>query len=55
MDKCLWVGAGYPVLVTAIAVLWRAYTKSQDARLRNAQEFKSTVEELKKIYQRANP
>ena len=30
MDSaCVWVAAGYPVLLAAIAGLWKAYTKSQ--------------------------
>ena len=25
MDKCMWVGAGYPVFILAIVALWGAY------------------------------
>lgn len=27
--NCLWVAAGYPVLLAAIAGLWKVYQKSQ--------------------------
>ena len=49
MDKCLWVGAGYPVLLAAIGVLFRLLQKSQDARLRQAESHRATLEELKGI------
>jgi phage-related minor tail protein len=33
MDKCLWVAAGYPVFVAAVAALWKAWRK-KDAEAR---------------------
>lgn len=38
MDKCLWIGSGYPVLLVAIAALWKVYQKSQKALLAEKEE-----------------
>lgn len=58
MDKCLWIGAGYPVLLGAIAVLWKVYQaalkgrrssellllEEKDRRLRELEAFLKIVE-----------
>jgi len=45
----MWVAAGYPVLLAAIGVLWRALQSSQAARFRMAEERQRSYEELKKL------
>lgn len=59
MDKCLWVGAGYPVFIVAVAALWKVYQaalrgrraaellllEEKDRRLRELEAFKKIVED----------
>jgi hypothetical protein len=59
LDKCAWVGAGYPVFILAIVALWQAYRGSQkevrnaelmlleekDRRVRELEAFKKIVED----------
>ena len=39
--------AGYPVMGTAIAVLYRALQKSQEARLKQAETYERVLTELR--------
>ena len=59
MDKCLWVGAGYPVFIAAVSILWLAYQNSRketrtaelllieekDRHIRELEAFKKMVED----------
>ena len=59
MDKCLWIGAGYPVLIAAIGILWGVYQASlketraaelllmqaKDQRINELEAFKKVVED----------
>lgn len=62
MDKCLWVGAGYPVFVLAVAALWKALHKKdsdvkrlqqevldeKERHIKELEEFKKLVERKKR-------
>jgi len=48
-SQCLWVGAGYPVLLGAIGVLFKLLLKAQERLLKKEESHKATLEELKKI------
>lgn len=57
MDKCLWIGAGYPVFIAAVVALWKAFwkrdrenrklqdelTKEKEWHVRELEEFKKMV------------
>ena len=59
MDKCLWVCAGYPMLIGAIGVLWTAYQRAlkdkkqpevllleeKDRRIRELEAFQKIIED----------
>ncbi len=59
MDKCLWVGAGYPVFIAAIVALWGVYQKSlkqtraaellllqeKDVRIHELEAFQKVVQD----------
>jgi hypothetical protein len=59
MDKCLWIGAGYPVLVAGIVALWKVYLKKdkdvkkgQEDLLREKEWHVRELEEFKKMVER---
>lgn len=59
MDRYLWIGAGYPVFVTGIAVLWKAYqkkvkevTKYQEDLIKEKEWHVRELEEFKKMVER---
>ncbi len=59
MDKCLWVGAGYPVLIVAIGALWKAFWKRdkenrqlQGDLLKEKEWHVRELEEFKKMAER---
>lgn len=37
MDKCLWVGTGYPVFIAAVVALW-AFVKKKDREVKEGQQ-----------------
>ena len=49
MDKCLWIGSGYPVFIAAVSILWIAYQKSQDKLLAEKEEKVRILIELKRL------
>lgn len=44
---CYALLAGYPVMGGAIAVLWRAYHKVQEARVKMSEEHERTLEVIR--------
>ena len=58
MDRCMWVGAGYPIFVAAVVALWKAFLKKdkevrklqadllqeKEWHVRELEEFKKMVE-----------
>lgn len=49
MDSCIWVAAGYPVLVAGIVALWGAYQKSNDKLLKERHTSEQIWEALAAI------
>ena len=49
MDKCLWIGSGYPVFVAGIVALWAVYQKSQTALLAEKEQKVRILTELKRL------
>lgn len=49
---CYALLAGYPIMGTAIAVLWRAYHKAQEDRVKLAREHESILESIKELLKR---
>lgn len=49
---CYALLGGYPIMGAAIAVLWRAYHKAQEDRIRTAKEHESTLETIKEMLKR---
>lgn len=59
MDKCLWVGMGYPVFIAAVVALWGVYQKSlkdtraaellllqeKDLRINELEAFQKIIED----------
>ena len=59
MDSPVWIGAGYPVLAGAIAILWKAYqkkvkevTKYQEDLIKEKEWHVRELEEFKKMVER---
>lgn len=59
MDKCAWVGVGYPVFIAAVVALWKAYRgerketrraellliEEKERHVRELEAFKKIVED----------
>jgi len=49
VGSCAWIAAGYPVLLTAIAVLWKAFHESQKELLREKKWKVRILEEIQEL------